>query len=97
MAISGRCQGWSGSGSGAPRNALDLALLGYAVAFLAIPCDLFLMPKLQTAGVRVLQWADGAVEQRFSQDLPWSVRNCLILPANCTVKVFFLRLLQGLS
>lgn len=62
------------SGSNAPKVAMDLAALGYEVAFLG-DSDVPIAPseaELNAAGIRVIQWSDGrSVEERISLDLPW--------------------------
>ncbi len=69
------------SGSAAPRNAKDLASLGYRTAYLG-DSDVPINPdetELKAAGVRVIQWADNcAIEQRLCLDLPWSALQELV-------------------
>ena len=79
------------SGSAAPRNAKDLASLGYRTAYLG-DSDVPINPdetELKAAGVRVIQWAENcAIEQRLCLDLPWSALQELVnLAANSTAGV----------
>jgi hypothetical protein len=70
-----------GGGDDAPRIAIDLAGLGYDVAFVG-DSDKSINPgetELKTAGVRVVRWANGlTIEQRVSRDLPQSALDDLV-------------------